>query len=733
MKSRLIPILIANAIGLPCALAQEAEGMKLTNSSVSVGVRADSITSSDKAKATEYRDLGSGLIGGFDIRGLGGSHYLNAFGENLGRDDQYVDLKGGKFGAFKYQAYENSTVHNWGFGMRTPYTNPGSSTLTGTFPNTNPAAWRTFDLRDKRTDLGGMLELGGSSPWYIRAQANEVTDKGNKLMAGPNGLSPGNGFIDKPFPLDMTTRNFSLEGGYATRTAQASLNASHSRFSNNTDLLRWQNPFFGGGPALLDTSTLPADNVQNKLGFNGVLKQLPMSSTLSGRFSYSKTTNNIPVLRNTLDTGATNPSTGADRTSFDGNILHKTASLSLHTNPTRELDSRVYWNWFRKENKSSIVTFTPAATTGLRCGGEACTTETLSYKKNNLGIDLGYRLNRANRVVAGFDYVNLDRNRADFDNTKDRKYSLEWRNTSLDTLSVRAKYQYLERRSNFLESNAGTNANDPEFLNRFSRKFDAANVDQDLVKLVLDYQPAPLWDLGFEGIVKQNRYKDTLIGRTKDERQEFYFSAGWGDMKKLRLLGFVDVEVAEYDAFHRTINTVAGTPAVCTGAAPNCFNPNTPPPAIANTNFNWGNKNVDKNWAIGLGADWLPKERWTLKGSATWQHTDGAADFSVQQTPLPLATPAIPIRYYDNTRKFALNLKAIHQYSKELDFTAGWAFERYRFSDIAYDNYKYQIAGGLTGTAPNFTNTSSSYLSGANAFPNYNFRAVYLLATYKFQ
>ena len=740
-NSRLIPVLVGGLLGASCALADEGEpgggGLKLYNSSITIGGRATSISSSDKSKAEEYRDLGSGLIGGFDLRALGGSDYLDAFGENIGRDDQYLDVKGGKFGVFKYQVYETSMVHNWGFGMRTPYGSPGSATLTATFPSTNPATWNTYDLSDKRRNLGGMFEFSNNSPWYVRAEANQVTDKGNKLIAGANGTSPSNGFIDKPFPLDTTTRNFSIEGGYATKTAQFSLNAAHSRFSNNNDVLRWQNPFLGGGPGLLDTSTLPADNQQTKFGLNGTLRQLPMSSTLAGRFTYSKTTNDIPILQNILDTGGTNPSTGANQTSFNGDVVHQTASLSLHSDPTKELDSRVYWNWFKKDDKSPVVTFTPAGTTSLLCDGGPCTTQPLSYKKNNVGIDLGYRFDRANRMVAGFDYVDVDRNRIDFDNTKDRRYSLEWRNTSLDALAVRAKVQHLERRSSFIEGSAGTSPNDPLYIERFQRAFDDANVDQNLVKLNLDWQPAPLWDISTEAIVKNNKYKDTTLGRTKDNRQEGYLSIGWGDSKSFRIFAFGDLEVVEYDGFHRTINTVSNGPVppsgFCTLAAPNCFDPSTSPPVGASSNYNWSDNNVDKNWMLGIGTDWVPQERLTIKGSITWEQTQGAADFSVQPTPTAQATPAIPIRYFDNTRKFSLNLKGIYQYSKEWDVTAGWAFERYRFSDIGFDGYQYLIAGAAVAGVPTFASTSTSYLSGYNAFTNYNLRVLYLTATYKFQ
>jgi hypothetical protein len=48
--------------------------------------------------------------------------------------------------------------------------------------------------------------------------------------------------------------------------------------------------------------------------------------------------------------------------------------------------------------------------------------------------------------------------------------------------------------------------------------------------------------------------------------------------------------------------------------------------------------------------------------------------------------------------------------------------EKFRFSDIALDNYQYTIGTG----------TSTSHLSGAYAFPNYTLNVAYVAGTYKF-
>jgi MtrB/PioB family decaheme-associated outer membrane protein len=714
MKAKLLAVLIANLMVATGAMAQDSGDGMTVSGTVGAGVRSTTSKTNDGAMLNEYRDLGSGALGLFDIKGRSRDYWIDAYGENLGRADQYLNLRGGRYSMFRYELYENAIIHNWAFSARTPYGGVGGATLTGTLPNLNPATWGAFDMREKRKDIGGNFEFSGSSPWYVRVDGNQVTQDGLRLIAGSNGTSPGNGYNDKPFPVDYVTRNLSLEGGYATKKGSFSVSVLHSKFSNANDTFRWQNAFFNNQ---LDTSWLPADNDYTKYSANGVLRQLPMGSTLAGRISMSKTTSAIPIAGTALNTngvfGATNPSAS----SFAGEVVHETASLSLHSNPTRQLDSRLYFNWFKKENNSTIVTFTNPAT-GLNCGGASCVTEAMGYKKTNFGADVGYRINPENRLVFGLDFVDLKRDRVDFDQTKDTRASVEYRNNSLDALSMRMKYQHLQRRSHFLQGADGTNANDPNYLNRYVARFDAANVDQDLLKFVLDAQPAKHWDLGAELIVKRNNYKDTTLGRTNDERQELYFSVGYGDPSSFRVLAFADVEFVKYDSYHRNISGPLNADGSCSAAAANCFDPFA---AATTNNYNWQALNRDKNYSIGFGADWKPNDRLKLSGSLVWQQTQGVVDFAVQAPANPAVSPT-RINNFDNTRRLTLNLRGTYALNKNVDLMAGYSFDRFRFSDIAYDGYTYTIGTG----------TSASHLSGVLANPNYTAQIVYLMAMYRF-
>jgi len=731
------------AIAAPVANAAEGEGM-VWSGEVGIGARGQSANALDPSKSREYRDLHSAPLGSFDLKGRGDEYYLNAFGENLGRDDMFLDLRGGKYGMFKYQLYDNEMRHNFGSGVGalSPFSGIGGTNLTAPlsntagFTNTNPANWNGFDNSYTRKDYGGMFEFTNNSPWYIRFEGNEVKRQGIKVLGAANGTSPGQGFVDLPSPVDFKTTNFSVEGGYTGKRGHVAANFQQSRFTNANPFLNFSSPYLQTGTAVLgvqDTALLPPSNDLTKFGVNGNLRQLPGNSTLAGRLTYSKLTDEVGVLQNILsntNVGAGTPvnaSTAASTSLYQGNVANKSASLSLTSHPFQAVDTRVYWNWARKDNNSSTVTFSPLVANGLSggsgtvCSSTApCTNELFNYRKANGGFEGGYRFNPENKVAMGFDYYDTLRERPDVTHTIERKYFIEGKNSSFEMLDTRLKYQYLQRRSNYL---GGDLLN---LVDQYVRRYDLANSNQQLVKLVFDFSPRQFVDIGLEGIYKHNDYHETPLGRQRDDRQEYYASVSLGDPQSFRMMVFGDMELVQYDSRHR-VGT--GNP-----------DPNAPPSGTTGAGtatYTWTAKNLDRSYQVGVGADWLPAERWVFKGSLAWAKTQGTADFSALANVSAAGTgqlvaSLLPIQNFDNTTKATLNLKGTYKYTKNWDFTGGYAYERYRFSDIGYDNYAYTVGAAASATCTGGGNRCAAYLSGQSAYQNYNASILYLFGTYKF-
>jgi outer membrane receptor for ferric coprogen and ferric-rhodotorulic acid len=240
-------------------------------------------------------------------------------------------------------------------------------------------------------------------------------------------------------------------------------------------------------------------------------------------------------------------------------------------------------------------------------------------------------------------------------------------------------------------------------MDLFVRRFDVAQLDQNQFKAALDFTPAPLLDLGLEAAYKHNDYKDTPLGRTEDQRYEVYGSIGYGDPKNWRVHLFADYEYVKFDSSHR-VGTGNPDPATAPNAA----------------TYNWSSKNEDTSWQVGVGADWAMSSRLMLKASLLYAETNGYTDFSVQPGGDPTPRPAINAS--DDTKRTAFNLRAVYQAARAWELSAGYAYEKYRYSDIGYDGTRY-VAG---------TGTQSGIVTGQFSFQNYEASILYATAKFRF-
>ena len=227
-------VLTALAAAVPAALAQQVTG------SVSLGGIATDVDERNPWRLHEYRDLDDGVIAGFRLRADYGSWYHNLFGENLGRDDQFLEARGGRYGLFKYRLYADDVIHNWTFNAITPFSGVGSSNLvfTGTAPSTDVSTWNPFDYTQQHKNVGGFAEVtpGVDSPLYFRVTGNRKKTEGIRPL-GQAGGSPGGPVYELPMPLDRTTSDISGEAGYSSKTMHLSASVLYSKFEDNNDAL----------------------------------------------------------------------------------------------------------------------------------------------------------------------------------------------------------------------------------------------------------------------------------------------------------------------------------------------------------------------------------------------------------------------------------------------------------------------------------------------------------------
>ena len=666
----------------------------------------------DASKFQEYQDLSNGMLSNFGFTGRNSTSWVDAYGENFGRDDMYINLRGGLYDVFKARAYTNWIPHNLLFNGVTPFAGSGTNVLTATFPRPDPATWNPLDLGIQRKDTGGYFEWQRTSPWYFRVDGNQVKQSGSQVGGSSNGTSPGNGYVDLAMPVQYETNNVAFEGGYTTSAMTFSANYLISNFGNDNSVLFWNNPFYGNN---VDRSFLPPSNNYQRLSLNAVFRQLPWNSTLALRYTWDKTTSDSTIFDNVLNgsgAGGYQPVLPNSPT-FHGNEKRQTFTAGWSATPMTGLETRAYFNWQQMKNDSTQVTFCPSNADS--CGG-FFENELWDYNKQNAGIDAYCRVNRGNRLGVGFDYNHITQNRPDFDDTSTNTYWIEWKNTQLDNVTARIKYSYIHRHSDFLLGDAGANANDPAYLQRFVRAFDLANVNQNRVKATLDWSPSDMWGVALEYIYKHNDYNDTPLGRVNDRRNEIFGNVSYGAPTTWRINVFADYEQIKYDSDHRNVSV--GACDATTG--PNCFDPSSPP---SSKSYNWTNNLKNANWMVGVGVDWPVNDRFLMTGSVIYDKVDATSDMTAQQN---FGNP-LPLTQYPGIKMWSLNLKGTYKFDKNWSVTGGYAYQKYDYNDDQFIGYTNTIPyPGVTN------NASQSYLNNWNAFQTYNANIFYLLANFRF-
>ena len=88
----------------------------------------------DTAQLDLYQDLGNGALSNVGVQGRNSTTWFQGYGENFGRTDQYMFLRGGMYDVFKAGAYLNDIPHTFSSAAYSPYDGIGGNLLTATFP-----------------------------------------------------------------------------------------------------------------------------------------------------------------------------------------------------------------------------------------------------------------------------------------------------------------------------------------------------------------------------------------------------------------------------------------------------------------------------------------------------------------------------------------------------------------------------------------------------------------------
>ncbi|WP_310599359.1 MtrB/PioB family outer membrane beta-barrel protein [Desulfobulbus sp.] len=680
---------------VPVPVLAEGEAFEYRGS-IELGLMGADVDGRNSAKFEEYRDMDDGLFGTLQFDALKDSSFLQMDAANPGRDDQSVDVHGGRYGSFKYNLYFDEMPHNYSYNALSFYRGLGTNHLmvpadpTATPPNsfeTSTATWSTFDYSVQHKKYGGQVEVALAEPYFVNFGVERREQDGKRPFSVREN-------IEVPLPISYVTDNLNMQAGYLGKNITASVTGYLSSFTNDNKYLLWDDPSpDGNNPAnIVQSAVTDPDNDMGKLAADFSWRGLPLKSALAMNASYTNLSNSISA--NEINV---NPYTmGTDfyrlnRTQFDGDIDYTSFSAALVSEPLPRLDTRIYYRFLERENHSTHIFYNTGSGNNAR--------ELLSYDKNTAGAELGYRLPYRTKFSLGYDYENIDRSTPlpayvdlpdtyyRYDNpasTTNDTFFAKLKNSWLGWLTTTVKYKHLERNSDY------TGVYDP-YLNQGVIRFDAANKSMDEIKLGLEFSPFDRLDFGVDFTYQKNDYDYSRESRTSDERKNVYLDMTWRPFKKASLNTYVGFEYTETDANRITNLETNATPL-------------------------YGQFVDDNFWTYGITLD-LPEVIDKLSFRISWQYqkSDGSVKYNNSYT----NTDLVNISDSDDYTKKTLEAKAIYAFDAHWSMTVGYLYEKFNFSDIAYENYKYIL-------------NNSDYYSGVYYDQNYNANVGYVILAYRF-
>jgi MtrB/PioB family decaheme-associated outer membrane protein len=682
MKSRMILLVLSVMIlSFSVSLAEETRLQgEVSVKGVYVGVKGEE---GAKAKFTEYRDLEENfrLFGNVDLGLDSKKYFLNFRANDIAYDTQRYSLDGGMWGKYKFNLFYDEMPHNLTFDARTYYQGAGSHNLTGT-PNVNFDTWNTFDYSIERKQYGAGFRFPLLKPLFFDVSFQREERDGTKA-AGLAVGSPGGPVVEAPEPIDYTTNNLKLEGGYAKNPFFLSLGFIYSDFNDSIDKLTFTHPL---SPFNNDNLTLPPDNNYYKGFFKGALK-LPLNSKFNANLGYgiAKSDTTLPTFYVSSNTAPANPTTFTlSQPGFDGKIKTQNYAFVLTSNPLRFLDGKIFYKFYGKENDNDVVT--------QRTGTNIFTNLPFEYNRETAGIDLGFRLPARFLLSTGYKFVKTERREEgateeSLPDNNDNVYSAELRWNGLDFLTSKIGYEKLKRSADF------------EGATPVNRKYAYAGQDRDTYKASIDIFPVENINLGLGYAHKDTDYSE-IQGLLSDKRDAFDISADYTFRKLAKLYGYFDYEWIKFKQENRV---TAGT---------------------------WEAKQKDRGWGYGIGTEfYVIPDKLTLFVQHDYLKSNGNVDYTLD--PVTIVTGAnqdnIDIINWDDYTKYAFTFKAAYNLTKSLMVSAGYVYERFKYSDAQLDDYQFVNPPGGPVTGSN-----GAYLTGYQKDQAYKASLIFTGVTYKF-
>jgi len=296
-----------------------------------------------------------------------------------------------------------------------------------------------------------------------------------------------------------------------------------------------------------------------------------------------------------------------------------------------------------------------------------------SYTVDDLGAEIGWKLGKASRLGLSFNRQSWDRTFREIKSSDEDVLKLTY-DTRLGDFQLRAAYEMGDRSIGHYDTEAAeATFIEPEGATNLAamRKYDEAERNYDSVSAQGWWSVSERFDLALGVNQRKDDYDKSRFGLVKDEVLQYNAELDFSVVEGSNL--YVFYQRSEREVFQRSRQS---------GATPS-----------TNPLDDWDVTFKENNDTAGLGFKSALGKRWNLDLQATWNKSDGLADFFSP----PGGTPNLAVGFDDYEDIEILSAKLAIDYEISASLTAGidYRYEDYTLDSFIVRGLQYYMPGAL--------------------------------------
>lgn len=688
----------------------------------------------ESSKFSEYRGIRGNetyFLGNLDLSYTDKNYYLNVIGKDLGIDTRNIYLQGGSYGSYKYFLEYDQTPKFISNTSRTIFNGAGGANLTlpaGYNRIVLPAGFSNVGqttvtaLLNELTAKGGSLHnvdlklerKSGTAGFSITSfkglvdftlsAKHEEKDGIKSIGAVVQGNAEGQGGVRNsvilPEPVDYVTDELRASVAYTREKAQLELEYYLSVFNNETESLKWQNPFrYGAAEPVI---SLPPDNRYQRLTLSGGYN-LPYNTRVSMAAEYGKMSQDQDLLPYHADPNAAATYGTLPRSSAKAEIETKLLNVNVSSRPVSALSVNAKYRHYDTVNMTPVNLFTyamadgvtPPATYVATTANRSRRNAPFDYDQNKATVDISYRLIQNTALNLGYDRDEIAREHREQEKTREDIYRAGLK-SNLSFASAGVNYLKGMRRGDvayngnaIMDSHPLTT--DPWVNHPDLRKFDVADRDREKYDYFVTIMPMKNASVGVNVANGWDQYPDTKMGLLNSDFSSYTVNASYAPVQEVNLHTYYTYDTSSSKQYGRVMTS---TPATWT-----------------DTTRDWTSANKDYTDTVGVGADvsffrgkLVVTPDYTYARSITTIDINGGSYFVGANAIAPL--PDL------RTERHTLNLSGKYRLTDRLTLGANYLYESYVSTDWAVDGMTLDNTSTLpidkplvplSGSVPDYT------------------------------